>query len=178
MADPNTTLVNLNQSVDILQRVGFFNYALPMGIFFLILYGILEQYNVITKDKRVNALLSLLISAFIMLYAYVNELELFFANFYTRMSVALIILLFSLTFAIFAFKGLKNNGIIEGREKVWSSVLIVLSVLIVSSSFQNAPGEIGQWAADVSGLVMALGFLGALVAGFTNGKGPTAKGGE
>lgn len=170
MADPNTTLINLNQSVDILQRMGFFNYVLPMGIFFLILYGILDQYGVISKDRKINALVSLLISAFVLLYAYVNELEWFFAMFYTKMSIAIIILLFSMTLAVFAFKALKNNDMIEGKEKVWSSVLIVMSVLVVSSSFQNAPAPLGQWATEVSGLVMALGFLGAIVSWFVKGE--------
>jgi hypothetical protein len=168
----NYTNFTLNESVGALQEIGFFNYVLPMGIFFLILYGILDQFGIISKDKKVNALVSLLISAFIMLYAYVNSLEVFFMEFYAKMSVAIIILLFAFTMAVFAFKALKNNGMIkEGHDKVWNAVLIIMSALIVSTAFEEAPGQIGAWAADTSGIVLALAFLGAIISGFIKGGG-------
>ena len=170
----NYTNFTLNESVGMLQEVGFFNYILPMGIFFLILYGILDQFKMISKDKKVNALTSLLISAFILLYAYMNNLELFFAEFYMKMSVAVIILVFAMTLSVFAFKSLKNNDMIpEGKEKVWNAAIIIMSTLILSASFENAPGAIGIWAADTSGIVLSMGVIGAILSAFIKGKGET-----
>jgi len=164
-------IFNLNESVGMLQEIGIFNYILPLGIFFLIIYGLLDQYKIINKDKRVNALAALLMSAFILLYAYINNIEWFFALFYTKMSVALIILLFALTFTVFGYRALKENGVIpEGREKVWSSVMIMISVLIVNSAFTSAPAPLGTWANDVSGIVLALGAIGALGSLLISGK--------
>ena len=171
MAEPNTTLINLNESVGLLQEMGFFNYVLPLGIFFVILYGILDQYNVISKDKKINALAAMLISSFILLYAYMNNLEWFFSLFYTKMSVAIIVLLFAVTMAVFVFKALKENAVIpEGKEQVWSSVIIVMSVLIINGAFSNAPAPLGEWASEVSGLVVALGIVGAVISAFVSGK--------
>lgn len=168
----NETLFNLNESVGMLHDIGAFNYILPLGIFFLILYGILDQYKIISKDKKVNALISLLMSSFILLYAYMNNVEWFFSLFYTKMSVALIILLFAMTFAVFLYRGLKENGVIhKGAEKIWSSVIVIMSVLIVSASFEAAPAPLGTWASDVSGIVLALGVLGAVASLFVSGKG-------
>lgn len=165
-------LFNLNESVDMLQKVGVFNYVLPLGIFFLIIYGLLDQYKIINKDKRVNALAALLMSAFILLYAYINNIEWFFTLFYTKMSVALIILLFALSFTVFGYRALKDNGIIpEGREKVWSSIMIMISILIVNSAFTSAPAPLGTWASDVSGIVLSLGAIGAVGSLFVSGKG-------
>ena len=165
-------MLDLGQSVSQLQEVGFFNYILPMSIFFLIIYGILEQYPIVSKNKRVNALLALFISAFVLLYAYTNNLESFFSEFYAKMSIALIILLFALSLAVFSFRGLKNNNIIpEGSEKIWGGVLVVLSVMIVEAAFANAPGPVGEWASEVGGLVMALALIAAVLTGFVKGKG-------
>ena len=158
---------NLAESVSSLRDLGFFNYILPLGIFFLILYGILEQYKVVSKDKRVNALLSLFISAFILLYAYMNNLEEFFTLFYTKMSIALIIVLFAVSLAAFAYNGLKNNNIIpEGSEKTWGALLIVVSTLIINSAFANIPGVVGGWASSVSGYVMSFGIIAAALSVF------------
>lgn len=168
----NYTNFTLNESVGMLQEFGFFNYILPMGIFFLILYGVLDQFGLISKSKKVNALTALLISAFIMLYAYLNNLETFFMEFYTKMSIALIILLFAMTLAVFTFKAMKNNGLIpEGKDKVWNAAIIIMSALIMSMAFESAPGQVGTWAADTSGIVLALGFLGAVFSWFVGGKG-------
>ena len=163
-------LFTLNESVSTLQEIGLFNYVLPLGIFFLIIYGLMDQYKIISKDRRVNALLALLMSSFILLYAYVNNLEWFFAEFYTHMSIVLMILLFSLTFAVFGYKALDNNRLFpEGQGKTWSSVMIIMSVLIVNSAFTNAPGKLGVWASEVSGIVLALGFVGAIASLFIKG---------
>lgn len=171
MAELNTTMINLNESVGLLQEIGFFNYVLPLGIFFVILYGILDQYKIISKDKKINALASILISSFILLYAYTNNLEWFFSLFYTKMSVAIIVLLFAVTMAVFVFKALKDNSVIpEGKEKVWSSIIIVMSVLIINGAFSNAPAPLGEWASEVSGLVVAMGIIGAVIAAFVSGK--------
>jgi len=160
----------LNESVGMLQEVGFFNYILPLGIFFLILYGILDKYGIISKDKRVNALTSLLISAFILLYAYVNQLEWFFSLFYTKMSIAILILLFAMTLAVFSFRALDENKMIPaGKKKVWSAAMIIMSVLIMSAAFESAPAPLGDWAADVSGIVLSLGILGAVLSWFIGG---------
>ncbi len=175
MADVNTTLFNVNSSVEMLQEMGLFNYILPVGIFFLILFGVLDQYKIISKDKKVNALVSLLISMFIMLYAYTNEIEWFFAMFYTKMSIALIILLFALTLAVFVFKGLSQNGMIpKGKEKIWNAGLIIMSVMIVNAAFANAPGEIGVWAAETSGVALSMGILAAILSAFIS-KGETTE---
>ena len=172
VADANTTLLNLNESVSMLQELGFFNYVLPLGIFFVILYGILDQYKIISKDKRVNALASILISSFILLYAYVNNLEWFFSLFYTKMSVAIIVLLFAVTLAVFVFKALEQNAVIpKGKEKVWSSIIIIMSVLIINGAFINAPAPLGEWASEVSGIVVAFGIIGGILSWFISGKG-------
>lgn len=166
----NYTNFTLNESVGMLQEIGFFNYILPMGIFFLILYGILDQFHIISKDRKVNALTSLLIAAFVLLYAYMNNLEQFFSEFYMKMSVAIIILVFAMTIAVFAFKAMKENQLIkEGQEKAWTSALIIMSALIMSLSFESAPAPLGTWAADTSGIVLALGFLGAVLSWFVKG---------
>jgi hypothetical protein len=167
----NYTNFTLNESVRGLQEIGFFNYVLPLSIFFLILYGILDQYHVISKDKKVNALVSLLMSSFVLLYAYVNNVEWFFSLFYMKMSIAILILLFAMTFAVFAFRALKENQMIpEGREKVWNSAVILMSVMIMSLAFESAPAPMGNWAADVSGVVMLMGVLGAVFSWFAGGK--------
>jgi hypothetical protein len=165
-------LFTLNESVATLQEIGLFNYVLPLGIFFLIIYGLMDQYKIISEDKKVNALASLLISSFILLFAYVNNIEWFFALFYTRMSIVLVILLFALTFAVFGYKALeKNNMFPEGQGKTWASVMIIMSVLIVNSAFTSAPEPLGTWASEVSGIVLSLGFIGAIGSLFVKGKG-------
>lgn len=167
----NYTNFTLNESVGMLQEIGFFNYILPMGIFFLILYGILDQFHLISKNKKVNALTSLLISAFVLLYAYMNNLEAFFAEFYTKMSISIIILLFAMTLAVFVFRAMKENGLIsEGKEKVWNGAIIIMAALMMSMAFENAPAPLGTWAADTSGIVLALGFLGAVFSWFAGEK--------
>ena len=164
-------VMNITESVEMLQEIGFFNFILPFGIFFLILFGILDQYQIVSKDKRVNAVLALFISAFILLYAYVNKIEWFFALFYTKMSIALVILLFALTFAVFVYRGMKENGMIPaGSEKAWVAGIVFGSVMIMQMAFQNAPGEVGKWAAQVSGVVMTMGLIGAVISFFLAGK--------
>ncbi|MBR9689501.1 MAG: hypothetical protein GOV01_01215 [Candidatus Altiarchaeota archaeon] len=168
----NETLFNLNESVDMLQQIGLFNYILPLGIFFIILYGILDQYKVISKDKKVNALTALLISSFILLYSYMNNIEWFFAQFYTHMSIALVILLFALTFAVFAYRALDDNKVIpKGKKNVWRSAIFIMSTMIVNSAFTTAPAPLGDWAMDVSGIVLALGMVAAIASIFVKSEG-------
>jgi hypothetical protein len=168
----------LNESVGMLQEMGFFNYALPFGIFFLILYGILDNYKVVSKNNKVNALVSLLISAFIMLYAHFNKIEWFFALFYTKMSIAILILVFALTISVFAHKALSENGVIpKDKDKIWGSALIMLSVLLLNAAFSGIPGEIGTWAADASGIIIGVGFMASVLSFFTN-KGSTEEKGK
>ncbi|MBR9680633.1 MAG: hypothetical protein GOU98_02295 [Candidatus Altiarchaeota archaeon] len=171
-------LFTLNESVSVLQEIGLFNYVLPLGIFFLIIYGLMDQYKIISEDKKVNALLALLMSSFILLYAYMNNIEWFFALFYTKMSLVLVILLFALSFAVFGYKALeKNNMFPEGQGKTWSAVMIIMSVLIVNSAFSGAPEPLGSWASEVSGIVLAMGFVGAILSLFIKG-GKGSEGGK
>lgn len=169
---------NITQGVGQLQEMGFFNFLLPFGIFFAILFGILDKYKIVSKEKNVNALLAALISGFVLLYAYVNELEWFFAIFYTRMATAIMILLFAATMAVFVFRALKENEVIPaGRENVWSAVLIMASTMIIHAAFINAPEPMGTWAMNVSSIVLGLATLGAILSFFITGKAAGGGGG-
>ena len=175
MATGNPTLnqtFNISTGVSQLQELGLFNYILPFGIFFVLMFGILDKYHVVSKDRKINALISFLTSAFVLLYAYINEIEWFFALFYTKMAIALVIMLFAITLAVFVFRGLKENGVIPaGKENVWSAATIMIATMVVNAAFVAAPEPLGTWALDVSSIVIGLAFLGAVASFFTTGKG-------
>jgi len=170
MALENLTM-NISTGVSQFQEIGVFNYLLPFSIFFVILFGVLDKYKIVSKDKKVNAVLSMLISAFILLYARITNIEIFFMEFYMKMAIAMLILLFAMTLAVFAFRALKENEMVpSGKENVWSSVMVMVSVMIMNVAFGEAPGKLGVWANDVSGIVLAFGFIGAVISFFTSGK--------
>jgi len=166
----NQTALNMTEGVGLLQQMGFFNLILPFAIFFLILFGILDKYKIVSKDRRINGVLALFISAFVLLYAYETNVELFFSQFYAKMSIAVLILLFAATLAIFVFRALKENEMIPaGNEKMWTAATVMGSVLIVQSAFSSAPGMIGEWAREVGGLVLTMGFIGSILSLFAGG---------
>ena len=166
----NTSALNMTTGVGQLADIGFFNYLAPFGIFFAILFGVLDKYKVVSKDKRINAVIAMFMSAFVLLYARFNNLEIFFMEFYMKMAIAMLILLFAMTLAVFAFRALKENEVIKNKTNVWSAVLVMASVMIMNTAFGEAPGQMGTWATDVSGIVLAFGFIGAVISFFVTDK--------
>ena len=163
---------NMTVAVKQLLEVGFFNFILPFGIFFIILYGLLDRFSVISKEKRVNALAAALISAFMFLYAYLNNIEWFFALFYAKTALAIIILMFALTFAVFFYRTLEENKVIPaGAEKAYAAAAVIGATLLMQMIVAGAPGELGNLAQQVSGIVLSLGTLAALASFFVTGKG-------
>ncbi|MBR9680114.1 MAG: hypothetical protein GOU99_03640 [Candidatus Altiarchaeota archaeon] len=159
----NTTF-NMTTAVKQLLEVGFFNFILPFGIFFIILYGVLDRFSIISKEKRVNATAAMLISAFILLYVYLNEgVAEWFSLFYMKISITVLIMVFALTFAVFFYRTLKENQIIPvGSEKAYSAAAIIGAVLLMQTLMSSAPGALGDIAQEVSGIVMIFGFLAAV----------------
>ncbi|MBR9681839.1 MAG: hypothetical protein GOV00_03505 [Candidatus Altiarchaeota archaeon] len=171
MAVENLTM-NITTGVTQLQEIGFFNYVIPFGIFFALLFGVLDKYKIISKDKKINALIAVLMSAFVLLYAKTTNLEIFFMEFYAKMSIAMLIFLFAMTLSVFGFRALKDNEVIPaGKEGVWSAVFLVSSVMIMNVAFSEAPGQLGIWASEVSGIVLAFGIIGAIASFAIKDKG-------
>ncbi len=177
--EPETVAANISAGVGWLEKAGFFQFLLPFGIFFLILYSILDTYKIVSKEKQINALIAFFVSAFLLLYAYYTNVEEFFMLFYTKISVAIIIFVFALTLAVFTYRGLKDNKLIpEGSEKVWGSIIWILSVFIITMAFENAPDPLGSWARSISGIVFAFAVIGAIANLFVGGgKKSTTPGG-
>jgi hypothetical protein len=129
MADPFAQMV-MN-----LQNMGFFQYLFPFLLAFAIMYGVLKW---VFKDKiepRVVALISVVLSFFVMLYSAYNTWL------YTLLAEASGIWLGMATVLLFivvlaALAGVNVHDLLGSEKRSWIKYLVVLVILyIVIASF-------------------------------------------
>jgi len=124
MADPFEVMVNN------LQSMGFFQYLFPFLLAFAILYGVLKW---VFKDKiepRVCALISVILSFFVMLYsAYNTWLYTLLAQVSGIWLGMATVLLFVVVLA--ALVGVNLQDVMGGEKRTWLKYVIVLIILYV-----------------------------------------------
>lgn len=168
MADPFAQMV-MN-----LQNMGFFQYLFPFLLAFAILYGVMKW---VFKDKiepRVVALISVVLSFFVMLYSAYNTWL------YTLLAEASGIWLGMATVLLFivvlaALAGINLHDLLGGEKRSWVKYLVVLVILyIVVVSFLGSGylPFLPYWVSgsDLWTVVLVIVILG-IVFWFVGGKG-------
>lgn len=94
-----------------LAEVGIFQFFIPFALFFMILYGVFLRYKPFgdwkdnTVISMIYGMMSFLIALFIMLYGLNTYLENFFAWFFGRLGVILMLILAVIVIAAFVKGG-------------------------------------------------------------------------
>jgi amino acid transporter len=124
MADPFGTMVQN------MQNMGFFQYLFPFLLSFAILYGVLKWVFDKKIEPRVVALISVVLSFFVMLYsAYNTWLYQFLADASGVWLGMGTILLFIVVLA--ALAGVNIHDILGGEKRNWVKYLIILVIIYV-----------------------------------------------
>lgn len=124
MADPFSTMVTN------LENMGFFQYLFPFLLAFAILYGVLKWVFDKKIEPRVIALISVVLSFFVMLYsAYNTWLYNFLANASGVWLGMATVLLFIVVLA--ALAGINLHDFLGEEKRSWLKYLIVLVIAYV-----------------------------------------------
>ena len=118
-----------DQMVQNMQRMGFFQYLFPFLLAFAILYGVLGYVFKTKLGNRVIALISVILSFFVMLYSAANPW--LYVTITSLSGIWLSIAVFILfVVVLMALAGVNLHEIIGG-EKRWVKWVIVLVLLYV-----------------------------------------------
>jgi len=144
-----------DEMVQNMQRMGFFQYLFPFLLAFAILYGVLGYvFGKKLGGNRVIALISVVLSFFVMLYSAANPW--LYATITSLSGVWLSIAVFILfVVVLMALAGVNLHEIIEGEKRAWVKWVIVLVLLYVIISLLLGAGfgfGYGGWGVCMPGL--------------------------
>lgn len=130
----------LTNSIELLQKFGFFQVVLPMILVFAVIFGILEKFKIFGEDRtNINAVVAFVIAFFTITSTPIVEAM---NNLIPQTSLLLVVAL--LAIMLFAFFGLNPQDKFEGMGKwAWlgALVLIIIFLGILDASFGwNIPG--------------------------------------
>ena len=141
-----------DEMVQNMQRMGFFQYLFPFLLAFAILYGVLGYVFKTKLGNRVIALISVILSFFVMLYSAANPW--LYVTITSLSGIWLSIAVFLLfVVVLMALAGVNLHEIIGG-EKRWVKWVIVLVLLYVILSILLGASFVGygSWGACMPGL--------------------------
>lgn len=123
---------------DFWEKIGAFDILLPFLLIFGVVFGILNGTGVVSRDKKINVLLAIVIGALALRLPMVSE---FFKEIFPRLGVAVSIIL-----VILILLGLFMSGRNPTTKWILFSVAGVIALFVIFGSFSSVGwGAVEGW---------------------------------
>ena len=139
----------VDETVTMLEGMGFFEYVLPFMLIFVIVYAVLKKTGVLGDEKQINATAALVIALFVLYFARMLPIGAFFSFFFGRGTTFLVILVLALAMSIFISTAItKNNMNPFGSNAATLNIAIFAAVaFMMFSAISSSP----EWSEVVFG---------------------------
>ena len=151
-------MIGFELIIENLRNIGFYNFFLPWILVLSIVYGILVKTEVFGDNKSVNAIVSIAISFIFLggLYAFIPHN--FFAIFFSRFAILIVVLL--AIAILLGFFGIKMNELGGNAKFKWIIFAIISAVLIVMTILHTFSISVGF--GGIGRFFSSEGFLNAI----------------
>ena len=133
------------------ESFGVFRFILPFLLIFAIVFGILTSTNFITKDRKINVIISFVVALLGLQFGYVE----IFGQLFSRMAVGLAVLLV-VVILVAAFIPKEHLG---GWAIAFYSLGAIIAIMVVYNSFEEFNwfgfGSYNFWN-DYTGVIIAV----------------------
>ncbi len=130
--------MNFTDVIGILNQVGFYDFVLPWLLFFGIVFGLLQNKQIITSERGINAIISAAIAFFVVTYTPVGGIAVYYSKLFGGAAMILsALLVFVLFVAIMGIEVGGNGGIFQENKVKYmvTGALIILAYIVFSNAY-------------------------------------------
>ncbi len=130
----------IGEMISDLVAVGLFQYVLPFVLAFVVLYGLLDKFKIISEQKNINSITAIVLGLFVVYFARLFDVGNFLGFFISRSFLAIVAIMFALMISVFLYHTLNNNGLIdEKRKATWGLGIFTVSLVLIYLMINSTP---------------------------------------